>query len=82
MSCSVDQQSGMSSTQVGLQNAILILFYHRTGWSHHFPVNERYIIGPRFEGGVEWPSVPQVLGAMPLDPPPQCLTFIGINTFD
>ena len=40
---------------------------------------------PRFEGGggLECPSaLPQVLGGMPLDHPPQCLTFIGINTFD
>ena len=40
---------------------------------------------PRFEVG-GWNVLqppPQVLRGMPLGPPlPQCLTFIGINTFD
>ena len=40
---------------------------------------------PRFERGLECPSAPAGLGGMPLyrpPPHPQCLTFIGINTFD
>ena len=37
---------------------------------------------PRFEGGLEIPSAPYIGSGVPLDPPPQCLTFIGINTFD
>ena len=38
---------------------------------------------PRFEGGLECPSAPppRFWEGCPPRPPPQCLTFIGINTF-